>query len=88
MREDAMDINPTCGAEGNYLASEMQLKTLYFLQEVEKVVSPTAGLSINPDASTRRKFKMDIGEECIHEEAKRMVDPVMDDNDYKKNPVK
>jgi len=31
------------------------------------VVSPTAGLNINPGGSTRRKLQMDTGEECIPE---------------------
>ena len=34
----------------------------------EQVVSPTAALNINPGGSTRRKFQMDTGEECIPEE--------------------
>ena len=37
-------------------------------REVEQVVSPTAGLNISPGGSTRRKFQIDTGEECIPEE--------------------
>ena len=37
------------------------------MREVEQVVSPTAGLNINPGGSTGRKFPMDTREECIPE---------------------
>ena len=43
------------------------------MREVEQVVSPTAGLNINPGGSTG-KFQMDTGEECIREETKRVLD--------------